>query len=99
MTQLVTARSATAVAVVTNGPAANPALRPHMRVRVIGTGTSAVQIAPAIQPEVAAMTVFQRTPAGSSRGWTGTSPAPSSGGVLSQVMHRRRVRPIVQAVA
>jgi cation diffusion facilitator CzcD-associated flavoprotein CzcO len=29
---------------------------------VIGTGASAIQIVPAIQPEVAAMTVFQRTP-------------------------------------
>jgi cation diffusion facilitator CzcD-associated flavoprotein CzcO len=33
------------------------------RVAVIGTGASAVQIVPAIQPEVAALTLFQRTPA------------------------------------
>jgi cation diffusion facilitator CzcD-associated flavoprotein CzcO len=32
------------------------------RVAVIGTGASAVQIVPAIQPDVAALTVFQRTP-------------------------------------
>jgi cation diffusion facilitator CzcD-associated flavoprotein CzcO len=33
------------------------------RVAVIGTGASAAQIVPAIQPSVEAMTVFQRTPA------------------------------------
>ena len=33
------------------------------RVAVIGTGASAVQFVPAIQPAVARMTVFQRTPA------------------------------------
>lgn len=33
------------------------------RVAVIGTGPSAVQFVPAIQPDVAHMTVFQRTPA------------------------------------
>ena len=33
-----------------------------LRVAVIGTGASAIQIVPAIQPEVAAMTIFQRTP-------------------------------------
>jgi cation diffusion facilitator CzcD-associated flavoprotein CzcO len=33
-----------------------------LRVAVIGTGASAIQIVPAIQPDVAAMTVFQRTP-------------------------------------
>ncbi len=32
------------------------------RVAVIGTGASAIQIVPAIQPEVARLTVFQRTP-------------------------------------
>jgi cation diffusion facilitator CzcD-associated flavoprotein CzcO len=32
------------------------------RVAVIGTGASAVQLIPAIAPEVAALTVFQRTP-------------------------------------
>lgn len=32
------------------------------RVAVIGTGASAIQVIPAIQPQVAAMTVFQRTP-------------------------------------
>ncbi|MET9482239.1 NAD(P)/FAD-dependent oxidoreductase [Streptomyces sp. NPDC006638] len=32
------------------------------RVAVIGTGASAVQIVPAIQPEVGRLTVFQRTP-------------------------------------
>lgn len=32
------------------------------RVAVIGTGASAVQIVPAIAPDVAALTVFQRTP-------------------------------------
>lgn len=32
------------------------------RVAVIGTGASAIQFVPAIQPEVAHMTVFQRTP-------------------------------------
>lgn len=33
------------------------------RVAVIGTGASAAQFVPAIQPEVASLTVFQRTPA------------------------------------
>jgi len=33
------------------------------RVAVVGTGASAVQIVPAIQPQVAAVTVYQRTPA------------------------------------
>jgi cation diffusion facilitator CzcD-associated flavoprotein CzcO len=33
------------------------------RVAVIGTGASAVQVVPAIAPEVAGLTVFQRTPA------------------------------------
>ena len=90
------------------------------RVAVIGTGASAVQIVPAIQPRVAAMTVFQRTP-----GWvlprmdrdiTRTErrllravpllqralrggQALARDGVLSQVMHRRSVRRIVQAIA
>lgn len=32
------------------------------RVAVIGTGASAIQFVPAIQPQVARMTVFQRTP-------------------------------------
>ncbi|MFE8008978.1 flavin-containing monooxygenase [Streptomyces sp. NPDC057418] len=32
------------------------------RVAVIGTGASAIQIVPEIQPEVAALTLFQRTP-------------------------------------
>ena len=90
------------------------------RVAVIGTGASAVQIVPAIQPQVAAMTVFQRTP-----GWVLPrldrditraerrllrafpllQRALRGGqtlvrdGVLSQVMHRRSVRRIVQAVA
>jgi cation diffusion facilitator CzcD-associated flavoprotein CzcO len=32
------------------------------RVAVIGTGASAIQFVPAIQPEVAALTLFQRTP-------------------------------------
>jgi cation diffusion facilitator CzcD-associated flavoprotein CzcO len=90
------------------------------RVAVIGTGASAVQIVPAIQPQVATMTVFQRTP-----GWvlprldrdiTRTErrllrafpllqralrggQALVRDGVLSQVMHRRSVRRIVQAVA
>jgi cation diffusion facilitator CzcD-associated flavoprotein CzcO len=32
------------------------------RVAIIGTGASAIQIIPAIQPEVAELTVFQRTP-------------------------------------
>jgi cation diffusion facilitator CzcD-associated flavoprotein CzcO len=90
------------------------------RVAVIGTGASAVQIVPAIQPEVAAMTVFQRTP-----GWVlprmdrditraerrllravpllqrvlRGGQALARDGVLSQVMHRRWVRRIVQVVA
>ncbi|GAB3351390.1 flavin-containing monooxygenase [Modestobacter lapidis] len=33
------------------------------RVAVVGTGASAVQIVPAIQPQVASVTVYQRTPA------------------------------------
>ncbi|MEW1721482.1 NAD(P)/FAD-dependent oxidoreductase [Streptomyces sp. NPDC093109] len=33
------------------------------RVAVIGTGASAIQIVPAIQPEVSRLTLFQRTPA------------------------------------
>jgi len=90
------------------------------RVAVIGTGSSAVQIVPAIQPEVAAMTVFQRTPGwvlprldrditGSERRLLRAFPllqralrggqALARDGVLSQVMHRRPVRRIVQAVA
>ncbi|MEU9607701.1 NAD(P)/FAD-dependent oxidoreductase [Streptomyces sp. NPDC048057] len=32
------------------------------RVAVVGTGASAIQIVPAIQPEVASLTLFQRTP-------------------------------------
>ena len=32
------------------------------RVGVIGTGASAIQVIPAIAPEVEHMTVFQRTP-------------------------------------
>ncbi len=32
------------------------------RVAVIGTGASAIQIVPAVQPQVARMTIFQRTP-------------------------------------
>ena len=90
------------------------------RVAVIGTGASAVQIVAAIQPRVAAMTVFQRTP-----GWvlprmdrdiTRTErrllravpllqralrggQALARDGVLSQVMRRRWVRRIVQAIA
>ncbi len=33
------------------------------RVAIIGTGASAVQVIPSIQPQVASLTVFQRTPA------------------------------------
>ncbi|WP_426718706.1 alpha/beta fold hydrolase [Corynebacterium auriscanis] len=33
------------------------------RVAVVGTGASAIQIVPAIQPEVGSLTLFQRTPA------------------------------------
>jgi cation diffusion facilitator CzcD-associated flavoprotein CzcO len=33
------------------------------RVAVVGTGASAIQIVPAVQPEVARLTLFQRTPA------------------------------------
>ena len=33
------------------------------RVGVVGTGASAVQIVPAIAPQVASLSVFQRTPA------------------------------------
>ncbi|MFF0203610.1 flavin-containing monooxygenase [Streptomyces sp. NPDC005017] len=32
------------------------------RVAVVGTGASAIQIVPAVQPQVASLTVFQRTP-------------------------------------
>ncbi len=116
MAQLLQARGGTAA----NGPAAGRARRPQVRVAVIGTGASAVQIVPAIQPQVATMTVFQRTP-----GWvlprldrdtTGTErrllravpvlqralragQALVRDGVLSQVMHRRWMRRIVQAIA
>jgi cation diffusion facilitator CzcD-associated flavoprotein CzcO len=34
----------------------------NKRVAVIGTGASAIQVVPAIQPEVASLTLFQRTP-------------------------------------
>lgn len=34
------------------------------RVAVIGTGASAIQVVPAIQPDVARLTLFQRTPPG-----------------------------------
>ncbi|MEZ0580372.1 flavin-containing monooxygenase [Nocardioides sp. MH1] len=50
------------------GPAFHSALWDHdvdlagKRVAVIGTGASAIQFVPAIQPEVDRMTVFQRTP-------------------------------------
>ncbi|MCZ7679602.1 MAG: NAD(P)/FAD-dependent oxidoreductase [Sandaracinaceae bacterium] len=40
------------------------------RVAVIGTGASAIQFVPAIQPRVAELRVFQRTPPGSSRART-----------------------------
>jgi len=46
------------------------------RVAVIGTGASVVQIVPAIQPRVARLTVFQRTPR-SSPTWTGGCGGPS----------------------
>jgi cation diffusion facilitator CzcD-associated flavoprotein CzcO len=40
----------------------DPSWRPAgQRVAVVGTGASAIQIVPAIQPEVAQLTVFQRT--------------------------------------
>jgi len=50
------------------GPAFHSALWDHdvdlagKRVAVIGTGASAIQLVPAIQPEVGQLTVFQRTP-------------------------------------
>lgn len=50
------------------GPAFHSATWDHSvdlhgrRVAVIGTGASAVQLVPRIQPEVASLTVFQRTP-------------------------------------
>ncbi|MFC9473042.1 flavin-containing monooxygenase [Nocardia sp. NPDC056952] len=58
------------------------------RVAVVGTGPSAVQFVPAIQPDVAHMTVFQRTPA-----WV----APRHDqeiGTISRALYRRF--PIVQ---
>lgn len=51
-----------------SGPAFHSATWDHdvdlkgKNVAVIGTGASAIQFVPAIQPEVATMTVFQRTP-------------------------------------
>lgn len=90
------------------------------RVAVIGTGASAVQIVPAIQQQVAHMTVFQRTP-----GWViprndrditeverralrrlpllqklirGGQYAYRDG-LLLQVMHRRGVRRIFEAIS
>jgi cation diffusion facilitator CzcD-associated flavoprotein CzcO len=51
------------------GPAFHSARWDHqaslagLRVAVVGTGASAVQIVPAIQPTVARLTLFQRTPA------------------------------------
>src|SRR5204863_5888102 len=50
------------------GPAFHSARWPQdhdltdQRVAVIGTGASAIQIVPALQPSVAHLTVFQRTP-------------------------------------
>ncbi len=90
------------------------------RVAVIGTGASAIQIVPSIQPKVAALTIFQRTP-----GWViprfdrditaaerrvlRAVPAiqrllragqdVARDGVLHQVMHRRWLRRVVEAVA
>ncbi len=49
------------------------------RVAVIGTGASAVQFVPQIQPHVAHLTVFQRTPPWVVPGPTAPSP-PRSGG-------------------
>ena len=40
------------------------------RVAVIGTGCSAIQVVPAIQPLVERVVVYQRCPAGRCRGWT-----------------------------
>jgi cation diffusion facilitator CzcD-associated flavoprotein CzcO len=67
------------------------------RVAVIGTGASAVQFVPAIQPSVEAMTVFQRTPA-----WGRPAPRPRGLGAhpataarvpLPQRLARTRLRP------
>jgi cation diffusion facilitator CzcD-associated flavoprotein CzcO len=45
------------------------------RVAVIGTGASAIQFVPAIQPDVARLMLFQRTPPGSSPAGITRSPA------------------------
>jgi cation diffusion facilitator CzcD-associated flavoprotein CzcO len=54
------------------------------RVAVIGTGASAVQIVPAIQPRVAALAVFQRTPH-----WVLPKPNPKLGPFLRRALGRR----------
>ena len=60
------------------GEAYHTGLWPHepvdfagKRVAVIGTGSSAVQVVPAVADEVAEVTVFQRTPAFSVPAWNG----------------------------
>ena len=45
---------------------------------VVGTGASAIQFVPEIQPKVARMTVFQRTPAWVIPRWTGQLARPES---------------------
>lgn len=63
----------------------------NKRVAVIGTGASAVQIVPAIAPEVAHLTVFQRTAA-----WLGTR---MDGEVPPEKQRRYRQYPIFQKFA
>ena len=60
----------------------------NKRVAVIGTGASAVQIVPAIAPEVAHLTVFQRTAA-----WLGTR---MDGAVPPEKQARFRKYPLTQ---
>ncbi len=61
------------------------------RVGVVGTGASAVQVIPRLQPEVAAMTVFQRTPT-----WIMPHPDRSMTGLPQRVFDRA---PVVQRLA
>ena len=91
-----------------------------LEVAVIGTGASAIQIVPAIQPHVAAMTVFQRTPGWVLPRWDRdisdierrllrafpilqralrAGQALGRDRFLHQLMHRRWMRQVAQAVA
>lgn len=61
------------------------------KVAVIGTGASAIQFVPAIQPEVAELHIFQRTPQ-----WILPKPDVSAGGVARRVLALPGARKIVE---